>query len=117
LDSLSMDRVKDIYRNLPSEKVTPLAVVVCRETGESEFKISCPACGQKLWVRDSDVGRRGRCPQCKKAFTLPSQANHLKSQLLLPDTVNIVNATLNNVASCRGVVAGVLERVIALEAL
>ena len=117
LDSLSMDRIKDIYRNLPSEKVTPLSVVVCRETAESEFKISCPACGQKLWVRDADVGRRGRCPQCKKAFTLPSQANHLKSQLLLPDSVNIVNVALNNPSSCRGIVAGILERVTALEQL
>lgn len=115
LDSLSIDRVKDIYRNLPSDKVTPLSIVICREMGEVEFKISCPACGQKLWVRDADVGRRGRCPQCKKAFVLPSQANHLKSQLLLPDAVHIVNVILSHGSSCRGVVAGVLERVDALE--
>jgi hypothetical protein len=115
LDSLSIDRVKDIYRNLPSDKVTPLSIVICREMGEVEFKISCPACGQKLWVRDADVGRRGRCPQCKKAFVLPSQANHLKSQLLLPDAVHIVNVILSHNSSCRGVVAGVMERVDALE--
>jgi hypothetical protein len=115
LDSLSIDRVKDIYRNLPSDKVTPLSIVICREMGEVEFKISCPACGQKLWVRDADVGRRGRCPQCKKAFVLPSQANHLKSQLLLPDAVHIVNVILTHNSSCRGVVAGLMERVDALE--
>lgn len=111
MDVISIDKIKAIYRRLPSEKLVPVSVFLFREEGEIDFKMSCPACGQKLWVRDTDVNKRGRCPNCKKAFKLPSQAGHLKSQLMLPDAVSVLSVTRGNASSCRGAVASLLGRV------
>jgi hypothetical protein len=108
LDVISLDKIRAIYRRLPSERTAPLAVILFREEGEIDFKMSCPACGQKLWVRDTDVGKRGRCPNCKKAFKLPSQAGHLKSQLMLPDAVPALTAVRGKAASCRGALSSLL---------
>ncbi|MCA1807859.1 MAG: hypothetical protein ABR497_00880 [Kiritimatiellia bacterium] len=90
LDVLSMDKIKAIYRHLPDEINVPFAVFLLRDKGEADFKISCPSCGQKLWLRDTDVGKRGRCPNCKKPFVISSQQDHLKSQLALPDSVTVL---------------------------
>jgi hypothetical protein len=108
LDVISLDKIRAIYRRLPSERSSPLAVILFREEGEIDFKMSCPACGQKLWVRDTDVGKRGRCPNCKKAFKLPSQAGQLKSQLMLPDAVPALTVVRGKPASCRGALASLL---------
>lgn len=108
LDVISLDKIRAIYRRLPSERTAPMAVVLFREEGEIDFKMSCPACGQKLWVRDTDVGKRGRCPNCKKAFKLPSQAGHLKAQLMLPDAVPAITVVRGKAASCRGAIASLL---------
>lgn len=108
LDVISLDKIRAIYRRLPSERTAPMAVVLFREEGEIDFKMSCPACGQKLWVRDTDVGKRGRCPNCKKAFKLPSQAGHLKAQLMLPDAVPTVTVVRGKPASCRVAIASLL---------
>jgi len=43
-------------------------------------------CGQKLWVRDSDVNKRGRCPNCKKAFNLPAQCKQVRGLLSMDET-------------------------------
>lgn len=109
LDVISLDKIRAIYRRLPSERSAPMAVIFFREEGEIDFKMSCPACGQKLWVRDSDVSKRGRCPNCKKAFKLPSQAGHLKGQLMLPDAVPALTAVRGKGASCRGALASLMS--------
>jgi predicted RNA-binding Zn-ribbon protein involved in translation (DUF1610 family) len=109
LDVISLDKIRAIYRRLPSERTVPMSVILFREDGEIDFKMSCPACGQKLWVRDSDVGKRGRCPNCKKAFKLPSQAGHLKSQLMLPDAVPAITVVRGKPASCRGALASLMS--------
>ena len=109
LDVISLDKIRAIYRRLPSERTVPLSVILFREEGEIDFKMSCPACGQKLWVRDSDVGKRGRCPNCKKAFKLPSQAGHLKSQLMLPDAVPAITVIRGKPAPCRGALANLMS--------
>ena len=108
LDVISLDKIRAIYRRLPSERTSPMAVVLFREEGEIDFKMSCPACGQKLWVRDTDIGKRGRCPNCKKAFKLPSQAGHLKSQLMLPDAVPALTVVRGKPATCRGALASLM---------
>lgn len=100
MDVISLDKIKAIYRRLPSDKMVPFGVVLVREEGENDFKMSCPACGQKLWVRDSDIGKRGRCPTCKKPFKLPSQADMVRSQLMLPDTVAVNEVSRNDRDSC-----------------
>ena len=108
LDVISLDKIRAIYRRLPSERSSPMAVILFREEGEIDFKMSCPACGQKLWVRDTDIGKRGRCPNCKKAFKLPSQSGHLKAQLMLPDAVPALTVVRGKAASCRGALASLL---------
>jgi hypothetical protein len=100
LDVISLDKIKAIYRRLPSDKMIPLSVLLSREEGELDYKMSCPACGQKLWVRDSDIGKRGRCPTCKKPFKLPPQTDLVRSQLMLPDTVPVSQVSKNDQESC-----------------
>ena len=101
MDAISLDRVKRMCKNLPAETPMPMAVFLLRELGEVDFKMSCPSCGQKLWVRDSDEGKRGRCPNCKKAFRLPAQVHHTKVELGLSDTVSVMHIIRGNPASCR----------------
>ena len=66
---ISLEKVKAIYTHLSAHEA-PQNVLIARADGEGDFKMSCPSCAQKLWVRDSDVDKRGRCPSCKKAFTV-----------------------------------------------
>ncbi len=87
LDVLSLDKIRSIYHHLAQVDSIPKAVFYLRDKGELDFKISCPSCGQKLWLRDTDVGKRGRCPNCSKPFIILSQPDHLKSQLLLPESM------------------------------
>jgi len=110
MDVISMDKIKSIYRHLPNDQSVPLAFILFREEGETDFKISCTACGQKLWVRDQDVGKRGRCPNCKTAFRLPAQKEHLKEQLMVPDAVPIMMVDRGHPATARKAVTKLLER-------
>ena len=96
LDVLSLDKIATLYRHLPNEINMPIAVFLLRDQGEADFKISCPSCGQKLWLRDSDIGKRGRCPNCKKPFMILSQSDHLKSHLMLPENVPIIKLVRND---------------------
>lgn len=109
MDIIALDKVKAIYRRLPRESSVPMGFLVLREEGEIDFKMSCPSCGQKLWVRDSDIGKRGRCPNCKRAFKLPSQVSHLRSQLTLPDAVPVLSVVRGNPESCRVVLGNLLD--------
>lgn len=105
LDLLSVERLRAIYRRLPIGSNIPLAAFLVREEGELDFKISCLNCAQKLWVRDSDSGRQGRCPNCQKIFRLPSQAGYLRAQLALPDQVPTLMVVVGRPAACRGALA------------
>ena len=96
LDVLSLEKIKNIYRSLPDPLNIPVAIFMLRDKGEVDFKISCPSCGQKLWLRDTDITKRGRCPNCNKPFVILSQGNHLKSQLILPDKVEAYKVTRSN---------------------
>lgn len=110
IDAVSIEHLRAAYRLLPSEYTLPAAILVVREPGRMEFKMSCPTCGQKLWVRDEDKGRNGRCPHCKKSFVLPSQTAHLKSVLMTPEIVPIVTVTDGHATNCRGPIAALAER-------
>lgn len=109
LDVLSLDKIKAIYRHLPVEAAVPVAIFLLRDKGEIDFKISCPSCGQKLWLRDTDVGKCGRCPNCKKPFIILSQADHLKTQLMLPETVPILTVTKGDANSLQQAMARLIE--------
>lgn len=110
IDAVSMDQLRAAYRLLPSEHTLPASILLLREAGKWEFKMSCPACGQKLWVRDADAGRNGRCPHCKKSFVLPVQTSLLKSTLMPPETIPLVTVTDGHSANCRGPIGALAER-------
>lgn len=111
LDVISLDKIKAIYRRLPGEGDLAMAILIIRENDESDFKMSCPVCGQKLWVRDNDAGKRGRCPNCKKAFTLPDQVSHLRAQLALPDSVDVLRVIGGKGESAEAAIAQLLKHV------
>jgi hypothetical protein len=109
MDALSMDRLKAICSHLPRNPPKPMGVFLLREEGEIDFKMSCLSCGQKLWVRDTDEGKRGRCPNCKKGFRLPSQVHHAKEQLELAENVPVARITRGNPTSCRNALSNLKE--------
>jgi hypothetical protein len=110
MDVISMDKIRAIFRSIPADLDVPMAIVLFREQGEGDFKMSCAACGQKLWVRDQDVGKRGRCPNCKRAFRLPAQDEHLKSQLLIPDAIPVVTVDHGNPTSSITAMTGLVGK-------
>jgi transposase-like protein len=114
LDQLSLTRIKDLFHRINHETFLPKSVVLVREPKESEFKISCTYCGQKLWVRDRDSGRRGICPQCRKTFLVPTQKSFITSYLMLTDAVPVQTVTSGD-PSCRNAVAALAERVYTMD--
>jgi hypothetical protein len=114
LDQHSLARLKEVYRLLNAEAFMPKSILVLREPKEVEFKISCTYCGQKLWVRDRDAGRRGSCPQCRKTFFVPTQKSYITSFLMLTDTVPIQSVTSGD-SSCKNTLAALIERIVNME--
>lgn len=113
LDQATMTRIKEVFRLLHAESFLPKSIVVFREDKESEFKISCTYCGQKLWVRDRDAGRRGNCPQCRKTFFVPTQKSFITSFLMLTEAVPVVTV-INGEASCKNAITSLVERVVSM---
>jgi hypothetical protein len=113
LDQATMTRIKDVFRLLHAEAFLPKSIVVFREDKETEFKISCTYCGQKLWVRDRDAGRRGNCPQCRKTFFVPTQKSFITSFLMLTEAIPVVTV-INGEASCKNAVTALVERVVSM---
>ncbi len=111
LDVISLDKIKAIYRRLPAESDLAMAILIIRENDESDFKMSCPVCGQKLWVRDNDAGKRGRCPNCKKAFTLPDQTSLLRAQLALPDSIDVLRVIGGKGESAQAAIEQLLKHI------
>ncbi len=109
LDVLSLDKIRNVYHNLSHAGLVPKAIFYLRDKNELDFKISCPSCGQKLWLRDTDVGKRGRCPNCSKPFVILSQSDHLKTQLLLPEGMPCIKVIRKDNDSFRAAVAKLLE--------
>jgi len=89
VDVLSLQKMDNLLTTSGALKSTPTLVVIYRNENETDFKMSCPYCGQKLWVRDVDQDKRGRCPHCTKGFTLPDQVDHISSALRLPPSVKV----------------------------
>jgi hypothetical protein len=109
VDVITMDRLKGIYAAVSHEGNKPFGVFVYRTAGEVDYKLSCPYCGQKLWVRDTDVDKRGRCPNCKKAFILPSQSDHVRDQLQVEANIPLANIHGGNGASLKAAFRSILN--------
>lgn len=110
LDPVSMGGARIRFGRLGGNRRAPLGVFVLREPGEQEYKIGCAACGQKLWMQEADVGKRGRCPNCRAGFQIPSPMDYLRARILIPDAVPILNVIRGDVAICRGALANLLAR-------
>lgn len=110
LDRDSLDEVRQLFARMPAHGKQPLSVLYVRNEGEREFKMSCPACSQKLWVRDREAGHTGRCPNCERKFKTPSQAELLTTQLMLLSSISVVKVVQRNAASCRGPLLGLIDR-------
>jgi hypothetical protein len=108
LDVLSLEKIRSVYRQVPLERNVPVAIFILRDHKEIDFKISCPSCGQKLWLRDPDVGKRGRCPNCKKPFIIPSQSDYLKTNLMLAEGVPVVKVVRNDFNSFKDAIIKLL---------
>jgi len=111
MDVTSIDKLNAIHRSIPSEGSPPLFVFLFREQDQAEFKRSCPTCGQKLWVRDMDVGREGRCPNCKASFALLSQEDLIKKEITLPDAVPVIRVYQGDEGSVKSAFAWILPGV------
>ena len=105
LDGVSLKSLKAHLDGLAGSPAMPVAAALLRDEGDSEFKISCYSCGQKLWVREPDQGKRGRCPNCHKAFTLPSQESYFRTALQLSEAAPVRRATLGHAAGCEQVLS------------
>ncbi len=99
VDILSLQKMDELLKSVPGYETKPIAILVYRNENEQDFKMSCPYCGQKLWVRDADIDKRGRCPHCKKGFTLPEQEKHVHSTLHLGDQVPVKRITKGDAGS------------------
>lgn len=113
-DQATMHVIKEAYHLLGAETFLPKSALILREPKEAEFKISCSYCGQKLWVRDRDAGRRGNCPKCRKTFFIPTQKAYLTSYLMLTETVPVETAIIGE-HSCREAVEHLVARVAGME--
>ena len=109
VDVITMDRLKGIYDAVTQQNDKPFGIFVYRGAGEADYKLSCPHCGQKLWVRDSDVNKRGRCPNCKKAFILPSQGDHVRMRLEADVTIPLASIQGGNHASIQAAFRSILN--------
>lgn len=109
LDVLSLNKIKNMFHHLTQAGSVPKGVFYLRDKGELDFKISCPSCGQKLWLRDTDVSKRGRCPNCSKPFVILSQSDHLKTQLLLPTGIPCLKVIRKDNDSIRTAIGKLLE--------
>jgi DNA-directed RNA polymerase subunit RPC12/RpoP len=96
VDLLSL---KALQSRFTAADPAPALLLVYRDEDEKDFKMSCPYCGQKLWVRDADVDRKGRCPQCRKSFQLPDQVSHVRKALDLGDDVPVMQVQRRDVES------------------
>jgi transposase-like protein len=68
-----LQQISELLEKATDGYSVPTQMLIYRNDNEVDFKMSCPYCGQKLWVRDADQDKRGRCPHCGKGFTLPAE--------------------------------------------
>jgi len=113
LDRASLEAARAFLQALPPSVGSACGVVFVYPREERKFKISCEGCGQKLWVLETEIGRRGRCPSCMKPLRIPSPPEAIRKHLGIPDTVPVLSVVEGEAALCRGALANLLVRAIA----
>lgn len=116
LDSKSLGRIKAAAQLLAEHFTLPSITLLFRQSGRKEYKLSCPDCGQKLWVSDNDTGRNGRCPQCKRIFALPVQLEYLKKNLEGISRIPIAVGYEAFPDTCRNPILGLVANRVSLSA-
>lgn len=109
VDILTLQKLDQLLTDQGAGKSRPCVLLIYRNEHETDFKMSCPFCGQKLWVRDADQDKRGRCPHCSKGFTLPDQQEHVISALGLPASVVVKKITRQDPGSFAGPLRDILQ--------
>jgi len=110
-DRETMDEIRLALGRLPAGVIRNLNVLLCRNAGEAEYKMSCPKCGQRLLIRDALAFQRIACPNCKKGFTVPGQTDLLHEQLMISSMKTIRKVTLGDAASCQHALASITWQV------
>ncbi len=100
VDEATLNDARALLRMLPASVQGRVHFVIARNSGEMEFKMSCPQCGQKLMIKDALAFRRTQCPRCKHPFTIPGQADLVRRELLIPTNHNVGTILLNDRESC-----------------
>lgn len=107
-DRETLDEIRAALGRLPASAVRSLNILLCRNAGEAEYKMSCPKCGQRLLIKDALAFQRITCPSCKKGFTVPGQTDLLHDQLMVPSMKTIRKVTLGDSASCQHALASLI---------
>lgn len=111
LDNATLDKTARWLPRLTLPSA-PLGVFIyCADPANRQFKISCDACGQKLWVLEKEIGLRGRCANCRGPMRIPSPAERARKRLNIPDSVPVLNVARGDAPLCRGALANLLARV------
>jgi transposase-like protein len=110
VDQMEMQNIRNHLKNLLQKGSFPIHFLIYRNANEQDFKMSCPFCGQKLWVRDADLDKRGRCPNCKKGFTLPKQEDQVIQLLGLKQDAPVYRVTHEDGSSLMAALRHFLKR-------
>lgn len=111
LDVLTINATRSLLSSItPLASRAEIVMVRMQQSGASQFKISCE-CGQKVYASIADIGRKGRCPTCKKSLTIPSPDSWLRDQKLAGDGMPILSAVIGHSTQCRTVLEQAIERV------
>jgi hypothetical protein len=110
VDVLSLQQMEDLLRGVWERSAQPTVLLVYRNENEQDYKMSCPYCGQKLWVRDADRDKRGRCPHCAKGFTLPGQEEHVAAALRLKKQIPVLRIIRHDAGSLAGPLREILDQ-------
>jgi hypothetical protein len=108
LDADALQATQKLLARLPVA-ATPRIFVVARAAVETEIKMGCPACAQKLRVEVAEAGRTARCPRCEFTFKIPSPEAVLRTGLSLDKSVPVTTAILGQSESCQAAVRPLLE--------
>lgn len=85
MDLMTVEKLREIKDFMATKAEIPWLWAILKHKGESEFKISCIDCGQKIWVPDGRSGATARCPKCKKSFEIPTREQFLQLMLGIDD--------------------------------
>lgn len=110
MDASNLLVLRGVYQRVMATRNVPTGVFIFRPHTERQFKISCTECGQKLWILEQDIGMRGRCINCRRPMLIPTPSEYLRAQLMLPDSVPVLNVIRGDTSLCRGALANLLAR-------